>query len=289
MKSDRLVILLLLAALSCTTGNKGKKEIEQLVKEWQGKEIIIPSDMVYTHNAKDTIDWQPETADFKVLVFADSLGCVSCKLQLPRWKEFMDSIEATAPGKVSFLFVLQSNDEREIQYILRRDRFEYPVCVDVNDELNRLNRFSSHISFQTFLLDKDNKVVVIGNPVHNPAIKDLYLKQITGKDSSSGSSIRTTSTVDEPSVNLGTFPVSETKRAVFTLQNTGDQPLVILDAATSCGCVAVSFDKEPAAPGAALQVYIDMTPTSAGFFDETITVKCNTPQSIKLNIRGQAN
>ena len=34
--------------------------------------------------------------------------------------------------------------------------------------------------FQTFLLDKDNKVVVIGNPIHNLKVRDLYLQKIAG-------------------------------------------------------------------------------------------------------------
>jgi len=200
----------------------------------------------------------------------------------------MASLDSIAPGKASFLFVLQSKDLREIRYILQRDRFDYPVNVDVNDEVNRLNRFPADDSFRTFLLDRHNRVAVIGNPVHNPAVKELYMEQITGKEDTSPDKIRTTVAVNETEADLGTFSVSETKRAVFTLVNTGNRPLVILDAATTCGCAAVSFDREPAAPGASLKVYVDMTSGADGFFDETITVKCNAPQQIKLKIHGQA-
>ncbi len=282
------LLLFLLCSFSCTTGNKDKAEIAQLVAAWQGKEILFPPTMIFTRNAVDTIDWQLPATDYKIVVFADSIGCVSCKLQLPRWKQLMESMDTIAPGNVSFLFVLQSKDLKEIRYILRRDKFDYPVCVDVNDRFNHLNHFSTHPSFQTFLLDNKNKVVVIGNPVHNPAIKDLYLKQITGKETSPANSIRTTGSLAEPEINLGTFPVSESKRASFTLTNTGNQPLVILDAATTCNCATVSFDKEPAPHGTSLQIHIDMTPKSPGFFNETITLKCNTPQPYKLKIRGQA-
>ena len=41
-----------------------------------------------------------------------------------------------------------------------------PVCIDIDDQLNKLNKFPADITFQTFLLDKDNKVAVLGNPVH---------------------------------------------------------------------------------------------------------------------------
>jgi hypothetical protein len=52
---------------------------------------------------------------------------------------------------------------KELRYLTRRDKFTYPVCFDEQDELNRLNRFPSDMTFQTFLLDKENKVVAIGN------------------------------------------------------------------------------------------------------------------------------
>ena len=94
--------------------------------------------------------------------------------------------------------------------------------------------------------------------------------------------------VEEASIQLGTIQMGESKEAVFRLTNTGNNPLVILDAATTCGCARPSFDKHPAKPGEILQVRVIMTPKDKGVFDETITVKCNTNQLIKLNIRGMA-
>lgn len=34
--------------------------------------------------------------------------------------------------------------------------------------------------FQTFLVDAGNRVKVIGNPIHNLSVKELYLKEIAG-------------------------------------------------------------------------------------------------------------
>lgn len=127
---------------------------------------------------------------------------------------------------------------------------------------------------------------MIGNPIHNPNIRVLYLKEITGKQPAS--QIQTTVKVEEASIQLGTIQMGESKEAVFRLTNTGNNPLVILDAATTCGCARPSFDKHPAKSGETLQVRAIMTPKDKGVFDETITVKCNTNQLIKLNIRGMA-
>ena len=52
--------------------------------------------------------------------------------------------------------------------LLRRVHFSYPVCIDEKDSFNLLNKFPKDNRFQTFLLDKNKKVVAIGNPINNP-------------------------------------------------------------------------------------------------------------------------
>ncbi|MDH6344313.1 hypothetical protein M2480_002798 [Parabacteroides sp. PFB2-12] len=198
-------------------------------------------------------------------------------------------VDSISEGHVPFLFFFQSSDQKEIRYLLKRDNFDYPVCVDREDRLNKLNGFPSDITFQTFLLDSNNRVVTIGNPIHNLAVKDLYLKQITGTGTPSTTKqpIRTTAEAEQTEINLGSFAKSESKTVVFTLRNTGEKPLVIMDTATTCGCTSPSFDKHPAQPGETLQVKVVYTPKDTGFFSETITVKCNTEKWIKLTISGE--
>ncbi|MDR2968264.1 MAG: hypothetical protein LBV32_01515 [Tannerellaceae bacterium] len=72
----------ILCTAACTGGSKEKAELARLVEEWQGKEIQLPSGMVFTRNVTDTLDWQLPETDFKVFAFVDSTGCVSCKLPL---------------------------------------------------------------------------------------------------------------------------------------------------------------------------------------------------------------
>lgn len=264
--------------------NKKKEEIKHLVSEWQGKEIQFPQDMTFTLFTSDTVDFTIPKSSHKILVFVDSIGCTSCKLQLHHWKELIQYTNSVTQEMIPFLFVFQSNDRNKIQDLLKRDNFDTPICLDQSDKLNKLNHFSSDGRFQTFLLDKDNKVVVIGNPIHNPNIRELYLKEINGKQPAS--QIQTTVKLEEASIQLGAIQEGESKEAVFRLTNTGSNPLVILDAATTCGCARPSFEKYPAKPGETLKVRVIMTPKDKGFFDETISVKCNTNQLIKLSIRG---
>lgn len=283
MKPLDLIILLLTIFLSACQ-DKQKEIITLLVKEWQGKQILFPENMVFTRFASDTTNFVIPTSDYKVLVFVDSIGCTSCKLQLSRWKEFIRYTDSISQKNIPFLFFFQFDDQWEIHSLLIRENFDKPICLDRSDSLNQLNHFPKDIQFQVFLLDKNNKVVVIGNPVHNPNVKELYLEEISRKQPVAP--IQTTVKVEKESLLLETIPLGKSKDTLSTLVNTGDQPLVIIDVTTTCGCAQTLFDKHPVQPGESLHIKVGVTPENKGLFDETITVKCNTNQLIKLNIRG---
>lgn len=283
MKPLDLIILLLTIFLSACQ-DKQKEIITLLVKEWQGKQILFPENMVFTRFASDTTNFVIPTSDYKVLVFVDSIGCTSCKLQLSRWKEFIRYTDSISQKNIPFLFFFQFDDQWEIHSLLIRENFDKPICLDRSDSLNQLNHFPKDIRFQVFLLDKNNKVVVIGNPVHNPNVKELYLEEIGRKQPVAP--IQTTVKVEKESLLLETIPLGKSKDTLFTLVNTGDQPLVIIDVTTTCGCAQTLFDKHPVQPGESLHIKVGVTPENKGLFDETITVKCNTNQLIKLNVRG---
>lgn len=283
MKPLDLIILLLTIFLSACQ-DKQKEIITLLVKEWQGKQILFPENMVFTRFASDTTNFVIPTSDYKVLVFVDSIGCTSCKLQLSRWKEFIRYTDSISQKNIPFLFFFQFDDQWEIHSLLIRENFDKPICLDRSDSLNQLNHFPKDIRFQVFLLDKNNKVVVIGNPVHNPNVKELYLEEISRKQPVAP--IQTTVKVEKESLLLETIPLGKSKDTLFKFVNTGDQPLVIIDVTTTCGCAQTLFDKHPVQPGESLHIKVGVTPENKGLFDETITVKCNTNQLIKLNIRG---
>lgn len=286
--SYSIILLFSLLFISCREKDN-RAEIARLVGEWQGKEIVFPGGIVFTRYVTDTTDYQIPASDYKVLIYVDSIGCTSCKLQLNKWKELIAQTDSLTGATVPFLFFFHAKDYREINYLLKVDQFNIPVCIDKEDRLNKQNKFPSDITFQTFLLDRSNKVVVIGNPIHNLAVQELYMKQITSKHTNPQTKVSQTSAqAEQTDFDFGKFPHTEKRKALFRIQNTGEHPLVILGTTTTCGCASATFDKHPAPPGEALKVEIEMTPKEAGSFSETITVKCNTDKQIKLKIRGHA-
>ena len=78
-------------------------------------------------------------------------------------------------------------------------------------------------ALRTFLLDKENKIVAIGNPIENPNVKKFYLKLLTGKEQET-SVIQTTVELSAQELDFGTFPKEETKTGEILFKNTGDKP-----------------------------------------------------------------
>ena len=261
----------------------------RLVSEWNGKEIKFPSRSVFTIQGKDTVDFEFGHADYKVITYIDSVGCTSCKLQLHRWKQLVAKVDSLTDGRVPFLFYFHPKDMKELRYLTRRDDFTYPVCFDEKDELNQLNQFPSDMTFQTFLLDKDNKVVAMGNPVLNPNIKVLYLDVIMGKTKEKQAGNVTAVSVDRTTMDFGSFPQSEKQERSFILTNTGNGLLVIQDIVTSCGCTKVEYSKEPVRPGETLEVKVIYEAEQAEHFNKTVTVYCNAENSpLRLAVKGAA-
>ena len=187
------------------------------------------------------------------------------------------------------MFYFHPNDLKELRYILKRDRFDYPVCIDLDNEFNRLNQFPSDMTFQTFLLDKQNKVVAIGNPIHNTKVKDLYLSILTGKKKDASSLVMTTASVDKTKANLGEFDWKESQTVTFMLKNIGENLLVIHDVTTSCGCITVDYNKEPVKPNATLAIKVTYTAEHAEQINKTISLYCNVEKSpIQLQVKGKA-
>jgi len=266
-----------------------KERLSRLVNEWEGKEILFPTHSTFTIQGKDTVDFDFKGAAYTIVTYIDSVGCTSCKLQLHRWKELVKAVDSLTNGDVPFLFYFHPKDIKELRYLTRRDAFAYPVCFDEKDDFNRLNRFPSEMMFQTFLLDKENRVIALGNPIQNPKVKELYLNLIKGMGESTSKERLTTVSINSTVIDFGSFPKEEKQERSFILTNTGNGLLVIQDIVTSCGCTKVEYSKEPVRPGETLEVKVIYEAEQAEHFNKTVTVYCNADNSpLRLAVKGAA-
>ncbi len=71
----------------------------------------------------------------------------------------------------------------------------------------------------------------------------------------------------------------------FMLINTGDEPLVIANVKTSCGCDVPNWDKEPVLPGDTTYVNYKYDSKRIGPINKTMTIQSNDPENPVIVVR----
>lgn len=281
------ILSLFLVVSFCACNHPDQKKVKKLVDEWQGKEILFPDNSVFTYYGKDTVPGFPAGSGYKILMYVDTTGCMSCRLQLERWSQWIAYLDTASAFPVSYLFYFHPKDPAELSDLLKYKSFHLPVCIDTDDRLNRLNRFPKEFRFQTFLLDTNNRVKVIGNPVDNMLVRDLYLKVLV-PDKKKENHVPTRVEVSEPVIDMGRVRGSAPASVAFILRNTGSAPFVLTASSVDCGCLSVTYDKKPVAAGEKITVNVRFEPKEDGMFEKTVKLYGNMQDSpLILKIKGR--
>lgn len=277
-----IAILMALFLLSSCKETEAEKAV-RIVKEWSNKEIIFPQSPIFTIYAKDTVDVNYLEPSYKIISYVDSVGCMQCKLQLSAWKKFIADILSTSGKDVPLLLFMHPRNPIDVRNILLNDNYDQPVCIDLQDSINILNHFPDNIAYQTFLLNEENKVVAIGNPMYSDGIKDLYFEQLTGKEFHQISDGLVTPKVT--TIDLG--KIQEKSSCKFMLRNDSDRPMIIHTIKTSCGCIEAEYEKVPIVMGDSMELHATYTPDNKGFFKKSLSVYHNlSSDPIVLFIQG---
>ena len=62
------------------------------MQEWKGREILYPNDMHFFMQGRDTLN-ADSICMYKIITYIDSIGCMSCKLGLSQWQDFLVILE----------------------------------------------------------------------------------------------------------------------------------------------------------------------------------------------------
>lgn len=279
-----LFLFLLFTCLSCQ--KKETKNTVEMFKTWMNKTIIIPKTLK-SYNGNYMMDTLKSHNGFSILSYVDSIGCLSCRFNIEKWTILQNEMNKY---DVPILIYIHSNESEQLKQRLRRHKTKLNICFDEKDSLNTLNNFPLEVAFQTFLLDRDKKIVAIGNPIHNHKVMELYMNIISGNSKVKERKVlQTEILIEKQLISLGCFNWQKEQKATFTIKNVGKFPLVINDIFTSCGCTSVEYSKEPVRPGDIFSLHVLYKADKPEYFKKTITIYCNAnPSVIQLNIVGDA-
>ena len=80
----------------------------------------------------------------------------------------------------------------------------------------------------------------------------------------------------ETEFDFGTIDQGTNVEHLFTFTNTGNAPLVIVDAKGSCGCTVPSYSKSPVAPGEQGELLVKFNGSGKNQVSKTVTITANT-------------
>ena len=95
-------------------------------------------------------------------------------------------------------------------------------------------------------------------------------------------------TFTETEFDFGTVAEGEKVKHVYKFKNSGSEPLVLSNAAGSCGCTVPQWPREPIAPGATGEILVEFNSQGKpGDRNQKVTITANTnPAQTILSLKG---
>lgn len=157
--------------------DQDKKAISEQLDALYGKEIKFVHQDKYVVDSRDTLIHVAESPDFKIVIFADSLGCQPCNLRLGELSLKVRELKHINKN-ARFVVIVQNSDYREFEHNVEHDMPGFPFIYDTGGLFLKTNKLPLDSRFHAFLLDKNDKIVLVGNPVGNDKLWELYKHQI---------------------------------------------------------------------------------------------------------------
>ncbi len=173
------VFLLFLS--SCSLRDGIKKKVAQMAET---PIMIEEKNMIIWESDSNAYTGNRQRKNLTFVVYADSTQCSPCFINhLNEWREML-KLENDQKHPVRFLFIMEprKGDGKALCEKLKDSRFCHSVLIDDKHLFRKANpQIPEDVLYHTFLLDTDNKVILVGNPLHNEEIEKLFYKRLKQK------------------------------------------------------------------------------------------------------------
>ena len=169
----RLILLCVIFASICAC--KRKVAVNEIIAQMKSCPVELCIEQMKPFNENAKVQRNVDSISCTFVIYIDSVHCVPCKLaRLKYWKEFEIEIHSKYP----YLGFIAAFEQPSKSHVLLQDyvneEFSIPVFVDDKHLFHASNpHIPNNEIFHSFLLDSDNNIVLVGNPITNERIEDL--------------------------------------------------------------------------------------------------------------------
>lgn len=170
-----LLFCLLLLGIGCT--NNEKLQIIYLT----GKQIQIDT----SYQSFSVRDEEPSLKSalhefekpIKIITYMDRSSCTQCAMQiLIEWNNLVKEVESDSVG---FVIIIYPTDKIELKTALSALKLQNSLLYDTNNNFLKDNKLTNILARnRTFLLDKNNKIILVGEPLNKTKLWELYKNSI---------------------------------------------------------------------------------------------------------------
>lgn len=165
--------------------NPRKAEVQRKVEQMQASVMAIPYEEMECWATDSVISGSPwNKAKLKLVHYVDSATCSSCYLQKIALKKNLFSMETFSNNEFYNVFIISPDrkSKETLRSKYREKLIPQTIFVDTANVFMKANaNIPSESMFHTFLLDENNKVVLVGNPMLNNKIEDMMISILEEK------------------------------------------------------------------------------------------------------------
>jgi len=176
------VLSIFCAVSSCINNNQNntKNQFKEKVKAYIGKKIILPKDSLIHLKDNNVLPIEESNlySNEMKIVTCINANCHICVYNLDKWKQ--ELIKKINSKNLNYIFYLYTDNydlfKKSLYYKISGD---YPLLIDTTNAFvsdNNLPKMDKR--FHTFLINKNNEIILVGNPLQNIRIKNLYFEEI---------------------------------------------------------------------------------------------------------------
>jgi hypothetical protein len=150
--------------------NEKVKLFKNIIEVNLGKKLLIPKDLQpyspFNQNLTDSIKLANSSLKLYSLI---NTSCSTCLEEINKWDSFASKLKKY---KIPVILICKSNKDNFelLKYLCETKKikkFAYPFFLDINDDYVNKNPFmNASRDFETVLTDKNNSILLIGNPLH---------------------------------------------------------------------------------------------------------------------------
>lgn len=285
-----LITLLSLLASGChhSPAENSYMDVGACIEQWVGKVVDLPDTIGWFTTDGISANTHFPSEDFKIVRYVGAGGCTSCRLRVMRYGKIVKELSDSAKSPIGFVCIVNPKEVEELQQILHRDNLAgLTMWIDSTDTINKINGFPAIESLQTFLIDRDNRVLAIGDPAINPKVMQLYTRILTNDTINIAHMPQTRIHAESDNISLGAVRTGDVIRQTIQISNIGDHDFVLDKILTSCDCTTAYLSTQTIPIGGEALLTITCQENNAiGDFYREIYIFGNIAEELTIEING---